>query len=165
MTGGPTIVVGLGNPLMADDGIGLALLARLREHWRFDPEPLYLDGGTWGMNLLPDIEAAERVLFLDAIQTGSAPGAPTRLGRDRLPRWLGVKLSPHQIDLKEVLALAELRGTLPEDAVAVGLQPGKVEMDLALSPAVAARLDEALALAVETLSGWGHRPAEAPCTS
>jgi hydrogenase maturation protease len=165
MTTKPTVVIGLGNPLMADDGIGLALLARLRELWRFDPEPRWLDGGTWGMNLLPDIEEAGRVLFLDAIHTGAAPGTPTRLDRDRLPRWLGIKLSPHQIDLKEVLALAELRGTMPEHAVAVGLQPEKMEMDLALSPAVGARLDEAVGLAVDTLGAWGHRPAEAPCTS
>lgn len=162
MSGRPTVVIGLGNPLMADDGTGLALLQRLQDQWRFDPELRWLDGGTWGMNLLPEIEAAGRVLFLDAIQAGEPPGTPACLERDQLPRWLGVKLSPHQIDLKEVLALAELRGTLPDQAVAVGVQPARVELGTDLSPAVQEGLDRAAALAVDILAGWGHRatPAE-----
>jgi hydrogenase maturation protease len=151
----PTLVIGLGNPLMRDDGIGLALLAGLMRRGPFVPEPLFVDGGTWGMNLLPTIEDAERVLFLDAVNAGAAPGTAVRLGRDSLPRWLGHKLSPHQIDLKEVLALAELRGRLPADAVVVGIQPERVEMGTDLSAEARAGLEPALALAVETLEAWG----------
>jgi hydrogenase maturation protease len=154
-----TVVIGLGNPIMQDDGIGLALLARLRLRGPFVPEPLFVDGGTWGMNLLPTIEAAERVLFLDAVDTGSAPGTAVRLERDGMPRWLGHKLSPHQIDLKEVLALAELRGKLPREAFVVGIQPERVEMGTSLSDAADAGLEDALALAVDTLRMWGARAA------
>jgi hydrogenase maturation protease len=154
---GPTLVIGLGNPLMGDDGIGLELLAYMREHWSFDPEVLFADGGTWGMNLLPLIEDAGRVLFLDAVNTGQPAGTPVRLFRDRIPRWLGHKLSPHQIDLKEVLALAELRGTLPRYAVVVGIQPGIIEMQIGLSPAAAESVELAADLARSTLEGWGHR--------
>lgn len=159
MSDGRTVVIGLGNPLMQDDGIGLALLARLQARGRFLPEPLFVDGGTWGMNLLPTIEAADRVLFLDAVNTGSAPGTAVRLERDRLPRWLGHKLSPHQIDLKEVLALAELRGRLPREAVVVGVQPARIEMGTDLSEEADAGLEAAVALAVGTLERWGARAA------
>ena len=153
----PTVVIGLGNPLMTDDGVGLALLAGLQGRGPFRPEPIFVDGGTWGMNLLPTIEDAGRVLFLDAVNFGAAPGTAVLLERERLPRWLGVKLSPHQIDLKEVLALAELRGRLPAEAVVVGIQPDRIEMGSELSPAAGAGLDAALALAVGALERWGSK--------
>lgn len=151
----PTVVIGLGNPLMTDDGIGLALLARLRALGPFEPAPAWVDGGTWGMNLLHTIEDAGRVLFLDAVNAGAAPGTAVRLERDRLPRWLGVKLSPHQIDLKEVLALAELRGALPAEVAVVGIQPARVEMGTELSATAAGGLDAAERLALDTLGRWG----------
>jgi hydrogenase maturation protease len=153
------VVIGLGNPLMTDDGIGLALLDALQARGPFQPQPVFVDGGTWGMNLLPTIEDADRVLFLDAVNCGTAPGTAVRLERDRIPRWLGVKLSPHQIDLKEVLALAELRGRLPAEAVVVGIQPDRVEMGSGLSEAAVSGVEAALDLAVNTLEGWAARPA------
>jgi hydrogenase maturation protease len=151
----PTVVIGLGNPLMTDDGIGLALLARLQARGPFEPSPIYVDGGTWGMNLLHTIEDAGRVLFLDAVNVGAEPGTPVLLERDRIPRWLGHKLSPHQIDLKEVLALAELRGTFPAFATVVGVQPDRIELGAELSETAGAGLEAATDLAVRTLHGWG----------
>jgi len=153
---GGVLVVGLGNPIMADDGLGLAALARLRQEWRLPESVRLVDGGTWGMNLLPLIEAEERVVFLDAIDMGLPPGALVRLARRDLPRFLGHKLSPHQVDLREVLALAELRGRLPSHLVAIGLQPGRVEMAVGLSPEVESGLDELLMAAVERLESWGY---------
>lgn len=153
-----TIVIGLGNPLMGDDGIGLELLARLQRDWSFVPDVIFLDGGTWGMNLLPAIEDAGQVLFLDAVNAGRDPGTPLRLERSGIPRWLSIKLSPHQIDLREVLALAELRGTLPEQTVVVGVQPGSIDLRTSLSPEAVSGLDQAAELARSTLERWGHRP-------
>jgi Ni,Fe-hydrogenase maturation factor len=60
------------------------------------------------------------------------------------------------VDLHDVLALAELRGTLPADTVAVGLQPERVEMIAELSPVVAAGIDRLIAMAVRELASWGH---------
>lgn len=152
-----TVVLGLGNMLMTDDGIGLAALARLQDEW-FIPRPVELvDGGTWGMNLLPIIESADRVLVLDAIDSGAEPGTLSVLRDAEVPRVLAQKLSPHQIDLREVLALAALRGTLPAELVALGVQPAVVELGTDLSPAVEARLDELVTLAAEQLGAWGIR--------
>lgn len=156
-----TVVIGLGNPLMGDDGLGLAALALLRNHWIFDPPVVLVDGGTWGLNLLPTIEDAGRVLLLDAINVGAAPGAPVLLQRADLPRVLATKLSPHQIDLREVLALAEWRGTLPETILAMGLQPASVEMRTTLSAPLVAGLPGMVDRALAQLATWGHqaRPA------
>jgi hydrogenase maturation protease len=149
-------VIGLGNPIMGDDGLGVAALERLREGWTL-PEPVRLvDGGTCGMNLLPLIEAAERIVFIDAIDAGKPVGALVQLEREELPHFLGLKLSPHQIDLREVLALAELRGTLPSELVAIGLQPGRVELSSGLSPELECRVDQLVAAVVERLERWGY---------
>jgi len=150
-----TLVLGLGNPLMGDDGVGLAVLSRLQQDWECEGVHL-VDGGTWGMNLLPLIEDTRRLLLLDAIRLGVEPGTVHQLTRDQLPRFLGHKLSPHQIDLKEILALAELRGTLPEMIMAVGVEPAKVELSTELSPPVEARLEELTELALRQLGQWGH---------
>ena len=150
-----TLVLGLGNPLMGDDGVGLAVLSRLQQGWECEGVHL-VDGGTWGMNLLPLIEDTRRLLLLDAIRLGVEPGTVHQLTRDQLPRYLSHKLSPHQIDLKEILALAELRGTLPEVAVALGVEPAKVEFSTNLSPLVEARLAELTELTLRQLGQWGH---------
>lgn len=152
-----TLVLGLGNPLMGDDGLGLALLEALRAGWRCEPAVDLVDGGTWGMNLLPMIEQADRVLLLDAINVGKEPGSLVVLQRDELPRLFALKISPHQIDLREVLALAELRGALPTEVTAVGMQPGVIAMRTELSPELVARVPDVLRLARGVLADWGHR--------
>jgi len=150
-----TLVLGLGNPLMGDDGLGLRALARLRQEWAVDGAEL-VDGGTWGMNLLPLIEDARRVLLLDAIDVGATPGTLVQLEQDQIPRLFARKLSPHEVDLREVLALAELRGTLPPSIVALGLQPGDVSMSIELTPAVAAGMEALLDAIIRRLQLAGH---------
>jgi len=151
------LVVGLGSPLMGDDGIGLSALARLQEAWSFPRTVELLDGGTWGLNLLHAIESAEQVLFLDAVRAGRRPGTVVELTRADLPRLLGLKLSPHQIGLQEVFALLELRGAAPSEMACLGLEPASIELRHGLSPRVAARLDALAAAAARRLRAWGHR--------
>lgn len=152
-----TLVLGLGNPIMGDDGFGLAVLERLLADWTLPPEVEALDGGTWGMKLLPQIERSDRLLLLDAVNAGLPPGTPVVLERAELPRYFAHKLSPHQIDLREVLGLAELRGTLPDDVVAFGAQPERLELGTELSASLAGRVGEIAALAAARLERWGHR--------
>ena len=157
MTDIGTVVVGVGSPLMGDDGLGLAALERLEAEWEFRPFVECVDGATWGMNLLPFIERSGRLLILDAIDAGREPGELIALEREEIPLFFSAKLSPHQIELSEVLALADLRGTLPEETIAIGLQPGRVEMSYSLSPEVESRLADLVQLCVDRLRTWGHR--------
>src|ERR1043166_1942300 len=153
----PTLVLGLGNPLMGDDGAGLAALAELREAWQVAEEVELVDGGTWGMNLLPLLESFDRVILLDAIDAHAKPGALILLRKDELPRYLSHKLSPHQLDLREVLALAELRDQLPRHLLAIGVQPESIERPGPLSPGVAEAIPRLVALVAEQLRWLGHR--------
>jgi hydrogenase maturation protease len=151
-----TVVIGLGNPLLADDGVGLEVLSRLARTYDCGPDVELEDGGTWGMNLLPIIEQSERVLFVDAIRSGAAPGTVLRIEGESLPKQLGLKVSPHQVDLQDLVAVATLRGTFPTVAVAIGVEPEVVETRSGLSASVAARVDDILDAVVEQLREWGH---------
>ena len=76
--------------------------------------------------------------------------------RDDLPKYFMLKLSPHQIDIREVLAACELRGTLPDVTEAYGAQPETIDMSTELSPALAARVDEVADLVGARLGRLGH---------
>jgi len=154
------VVLGVGNPLMGDDGLGIAAVAQLRDRWDAAPGVMIVDGGTWGMNLLPVIEQARRLLIIDAIDRGLESGSRVALERDEIPRYFGRTLSPHQLDLREVLALAELRGTLPRETLAMGIQPDRVELSLNLSSIVESRLPGLLSDVENLLRRWGHAAAE-----
>jgi len=163
------VVVGLGNPLMGDDGVGLSALRQLDAGWTFDDSLQLVDGGTWGLKLLPALEGAEGIIFFDAVRSGEPPGTVVELRGDEIPRRLATKLSTHQVDLREVLALMSLRGTLPSRVSVVGVEPAFVDMSAALSPTVASRTADVVALAIDRLRAWGvccTRRTEAahPCT-
>ncbi len=151
-----TVVIGLGSPLMGDDGVGLVALEQLRAEFDADPSLTWVDGGTAGLALLPVLESARRVLLLDAIDTGSAPGTHVEIDGPDLPRRLAAKLSPHQVDIAELLALSDLRGAGPEVLVAFGVQPERVEFGVGLSVSVSSALGELVADAAARLRAWGH---------
>ncbi len=153
---GRTVVLGLGNPLMGDDGFGLCAMARLQEDWVTPPSVEFVDGGTWGLSLLPVVDGAERLLVLDAIDLGRDPGTVIELRGHEIPAFLErTKLSPHQVDLRDVLALCEWRGTLPAHVAVVGVQPERVELSSDLSPTVAAALGSVASRAAARLTAWG----------
>lgn len=155
---GQTAVIGVGSPVMGDDGLGLQVLQRLQAEWDFDEDVKLIDGGTWGMALLPDIEDSSRLMFLDAINTQRhPPGTVLLLEREQIPLVTDHnKLSPHQVDLREVLAVSEFRGTLPADTCAVGVVPLVIDIATELSPAVQAGVDPCIARVIERLRAWGH---------
>jgi hydrogenase maturation protease len=151
-----TYVIGLGNPLMGDDGIGVLAQRSLEAEWTVSEDVHIVDGGTWGMNLLPLIEDAENLLLIDAIERAQAPGALIKLEGDQVPRALAMKISPHEVDLHEVLAVASLRGRLPQRLVAIGLQPERIEFGLPLSPIVERGMSGLVDAVAQQLVGWGH---------
>lgn len=154
--GGDTVVLGAGSPLVGDDGLGVEVVATLAERWIESPTLHFLDGGVWGMRLLPYIEDARRLLVVDAIRAGSEPGTLVRLERDEIPRHLRGKLSTHQIDLGEVFAVAELRGRFPEEAVALGIEPASFDGFEELSGVVRARVPALIDAVERQLEAWGH---------
>jgi len=153
MSGGTGItVLGVGNPIMGDDGVGLELLAALQAR-RPDARIEYVEGGTGGMELLPVVQEATRLLVLDAV-AGSSAGAVQHLRGDQVPRMLSTKLSPHQVGLLDVFTAARLLGSEPEVVEVVGVTPQCVELQLGLTEVVAAAVPAAVEQAVAVLDGW-----------
>jgi hydrogenase maturation protease len=163
MTEKTTVVLGAGSPLMGDDGLGVEVVEALSDRWAERATLRFLDGGVWGMRLLPFIEEADRLIVVDAIRAGAEPGALVRLERHEIPRHLNAKLSPHQIDLGEVFAVAELRGHFPPEAVAIGIEPETVQAYVPLSAVVRASVPELIEAVERQLEEWGHelQPREA----
>lgn len=149
------VVLGVGNPLMADDGAGLEALQRLQARWHIPDTVQCLDGGTWGMALLPAFDDADVLLILDAIECGRAPGTIVRISGEHVPRRLPPHLSPHEINLHELFALADLRGTTPAHVVALGVQPTTVDWEVGLTQAVADAIDHLADAAALELRAFG----------
>jgi len=155
-TDGRTVVLGLGNPLMGDDGVGLFALSQLQDDWFLGSDVEVVDGGTWGLNLLPVLDNASRVIVFDAVSIGQAPGTMVELRGGQIPRYLErQKLSPHQVDLRDVLALCELRETSPGELIVFGVQPERVELGASLSPCVEGQVPAMVRAAASQLRAWG----------
>ncbi len=157
---GEIVVLGLGNLLRRDEGLGIRALWRLRDEYPLAPEVQLVDGGTLGLELLSYLEGADRLLVLDAALTGGPPGTLLRLRDDEVPAFFGMRSSPHEVGLPDLLAVTRLRGTAPVEIVLLGMQPDTVELGWELSETVKARLDTLVAAAVEELRGWGSTPPE-----
>ena len=152
----PTIVLGIGNVLWADDGFGVRAVEAFHERYAVDDEVILLDGGTQGLNLLDCVCDARRVLVFDAIDYGLAPGTLRVLRDADIPAWAPTKVSLHQASFQEVIALARLRGRVPESMTLVGVQPATLaDFGGSLSGPVRERLDEALGIATAELAAWG----------
>jgi hydrogenase maturation protease len=154
-----TAVLGLGNPLLSDDGVGLVLLEQVRAAGPWPEDVVLVDGGTWGLSLLPVLADSRRVLVLDAVRSGAPPGTVLRGRGSDVPRLYRFPLSPHQIDLTEVFGAADLLGAMPAQVEVVGVEPESTDGPcLDLSPAVAAAVPRALREATVVLAAWGHTP-------
>jgi hydrogenase maturation protease len=152
------LVLGIGNLIMSDDGIGSRVIQRLQECYRFPEGVILHDGGTLGTALLPLLEGVEKLLVVDAVDTGATPGTVVRLAGQDIPLIMGAKLSPHQLGLTDLLAVAALQGVAPREIVVWGIQPARLDMGLELSPAVACKLTSLEAGVLEELGGWNIHP-------
>ncbi|MFO7697837.1 MAG: HyaD/HybD family hydrogenase maturation endopeptidase [Anaerolineae bacterium] len=150
------LVLGLGNTLLSDEGLGVQALERLHASLGDARTDIaWLDGGTMGLEALPYIEEASHLLILDAIQTGDPPGALVCLQDDAIPAAIARKLSMHQVALADALAMAALRGTLPTRRVLLGITPAELDWGLTLSEVVSAQMDDLVAAAAGVLATWG----------
>jgi len=150
-----TLVLGVGNLLMADEGVGIQVIERLQESVNLPETVQVLDGGTLGMDLLYYLEGTRHVLIVDAVETGCAPGTVIRLENDDVPAHLSAKMSPHQVGIPDMLFAAKLRDLYPEKIVLLGVQPESLEPSLDLSPTVFALVDSLVQQIIIELANWG----------
>lgn len=149
------LVLGIGNLIMCDDGVGVRVVQLLSRRFRYPAGVSLVDGGTLGLDLLPKLEGVERLLIVDAVETGGVAGSLVRLSGDHVPVALETRLSPHQVGLKDLLAVALLQGVMPLEIVLWGVQPLRCELGLELSDPVARQLEPLANRLAAELAGWG----------
>ncbi len=149
-----TCVIGLGNTLMQDDGVGVRTVEAVKGRYHFKPQVDLLDGGTAGLDLLPVIESYERVLFVDAVDVGKPPGSIVIIEGDAIPSFLSAQGSVHHVGLADLLFAARMTGFLPPEICLVGIQPESVNIGLEMTEALKRRLDLLVATVVKRLQKW-----------
>lgn len=151
------LILGLGNVLLADDGLGIAAVARLAARYDLPSSVRAVDGGTLGLALLPLLTDARDVILVDAVAADAPAGTLVRLGGDEVPGAVRHRLSPHQVGVADLLDGARLLDQLPGRLVLLGLVPASLSLAVARSAPVEEHLDELVeALAAETRAlGYG----------
>jgi hydrogenase maturation protease len=149
------IVLGIGNLLLSDDGVGVHVINKLENEFEFPENIRLIDGGTKGLDLLPFIEDSDRVLIVDAANFRKEPGAIDTVEGDKIPAFLSTKLSVHQIGLPDLLFAAKLMEITPSEMCLIGIQPKSMETGTELSEEVKNRLDELTGKVLQKLKDWG----------
>jgi hydrogenase maturation protease len=162
VAGPKVLVLGIGNLVMSDDGVGVKVVQQLQREYFFGENVEIMDGGTLGLDLLPKLEGIDHLIVVDAVETGREPGFCVRLVGEELPIALETKVSPHQMGLKDLLSVAQLLGHLPGDMVLIGVQPGSIEMDTELTPEVEAVLELLVKNVLDELEKIGVSSARIP---
>jgi hydrogenase maturation protease len=151
--GGFPLVLGVGNVLLQDEGVGVAVARRLSDTPEsLPPETRVVDGGTLGLDLLPLIADAGAMVLVDAIDLGRAPGTVYVLRDMEIHGALAGHVSPHQVGVSDLVAAARLMGQLPDHVTLVGIQPGTIAIGLDLTDAVAAAVPHAVDVARDELA-------------
>jgi hydrogenase maturation protease len=153
--GTPLLVLGLGNVLLADDGVGAAAIALLRERYEPAPGARVLDGGTLGLSLLPYVDEAELVILVDAIRADRPAGSFVRLDGEEVAPAVATRLSPHQIGVSDLLDGARWLDRYPAGLVLLGIVPEAIDLAVGLSPAVLRALPELVERIVEEAARLG----------
>lgn len=110
----PVIVLGLGNILMGDEGVGVHFVRWFAERHCLPPEVEIVDGGTMGYVLLDTISRASHLIVVDCIRLDDSPGSLYRFTREEMEAHLPPPTSAHEVKFSDVLCKAEMMGDCPE---------------------------------------------------
>jgi hydrogenase maturation protease len=142
------VILGVGNLLLSDEGVGVHMAHELMK-MDLPPEVSVVEGGTDGFRLLNVITGADRVIVIDAVRSGAAPGSVYRFEvNDVRSVPLGFMTSVHQVGILEVIELSELIGKTPR-ATVIGVEPKSLEMSMELSPEVKEKIPRIIELVLE----------------
>ena len=150
------VVLGVGNILMSDEGIGVHAVTALADSYQFPDWVEIIDGGTSGMDCLDRIAEADLLLIADCMRSpGKQPGAISRIADDEINAWFKTKISPHQVGLSDVLAACCFHGISPKKVVLVGVQPLSFDTSMELTAPLAAVLPQVISRLVAELTDFG----------
>jgi hydrogenase maturation protease len=156
------LILGLGNVLLGDDGLGAAAVARLERNYRVPPRVRLEDGGTLGLSLLGLLAETEHVILVDAIAAESPPGTLIRLDGADVSDAVRDRLSPHQVGVADLLDAARLIDSYPRTVTLLGLVPDSIDLAVVRSSAVDQSLDELVGAVVREVQKLGYEMVQEP---
>lgn len=149
-------ILGIGNTLYSDEGVGIHLLPLLEENLKDYENIEIIEGLTDGMKLLGPVEEADHLIIIDAINAGKEGGTIISLKGDEIPAYFGVKMSIHQIGFQEVLFAAKFRERYPKQIVMFGMQPTSLELGVELTETNRAKLAELAKVVIDQVDCWSN---------
>ncbi|MBI5887999.1 MAG: HyaD/HybD family hydrogenase maturation endopeptidase [Deltaproteobacteria bacterium] len=166
IAGKKVLVLGIGNILMTDEGLGVRALEAVRDGYCLPPGVRCVDGGTMGLALLEYIKEFPSVIIIDALKSGSRPGTILRICGKDIPAFAGLRSSAHGLGVKELITLAEFEGVEPPEGAqplqgacpnvtVTGMEPKDVSPGLVLTPLIKKRLPSLIKTIIKELRRLG----------
>ena len=150
-------VLGIGNVLMGDDGFGPSVVRAFEATYDVGPEVEIVDVGTPGLDLMPWLFDADRVVIVDTVKSDAAPGTICLYDKAAILKYApAVRVGPHDPGVKDALHAVEFAGRAPREVRLIGVVPASVGMGTQLSPAVANAVPRAIDEIVRTLVRCGQ---------
>lgn len=155
MSSPDVIVLGLGNLLIQDEGVGIHALRLLQSSYQFEPQIELVDGGTSGLDLLPFFRPESRMIMVDAMEFKEKPGSICKVENEDILARLNTKTSVHHLGLSDLLAMAQLTDVVPKEIVLFGVQPESLDLDVEPTETVKASIPKLLDYVLQQLNEWG----------
>ncbi len=148
-------ILGVGNLLFRDEGVGIRVIHRLLEEYEFPENVAVVDGGVLGLGLLGVVSETDHLIVVDAVRNQGRPGSLYRLEGEEIPKRVFAKNSLHQVDLLETLSVCPVLGHGPETVI-LGVEPADIEnLGLELTPIVSLRVEPLMLGVLEELRRLG----------
>lgn len=149
------LVLGVGNVLLSDEGAGVRAVEQLKLHYVFSPQVELIDGGTMGLDLLGYLDDTSHLFIIDAIVSNKPPGSVVIERSLDPPAYFRQKISPHQIGLSELLAVAAMQDCLPPAITLFGIVPRDLSTGMEMSPEAGGAVGQVVLAVVKELGRVG----------
>jgi len=149
------VVLGVGNELMKDDGIGVHLARALAKENLTAPVEM-IEGATI-LDCLPGGEPISKLVVVDAVCGGGEPGAIYRFTPDQIEAEANLMTSVHQLGLLDSLKMSEMAGIKPRETVIIGVEPKEIAWGMELSPEIQGRLPEVMRLVLKEVNSTSYK--------
>lgn len=150
-----TLILGIGNNLLSDEGVGIHVIRYLEANHAGLPDVTYLDGGTLSFTLAEPIAEHTNLIVVDAARLGEAPGTVRCLVGSEMDRYLkGNRASVHEVGLVDLFDISRLSGTFPENRALIGIEPESLGWGDDPSERVAPAVPEAARIALDLAARW-----------